>query len=65
MVLGEGVIKCNHLTVSSDFLDLIKQRQLSDPKLQRKMELLDTKKAKDFMVGSDGGVEVQRHSLHT
>jgi len=33
VVLGEGVIRCNHLTVSSDFLTLIKERQLSDPKL--------------------------------
>jgi len=31
--LGEDVIRCNHLTVSSDFLVLIKKKQLSDPKL--------------------------------
>ena len=54
MVLGEAVIRCTHLTVSSDFLTLIKERQLSDPKLQRTVELLGTKKAKDFMIGGDG-----------
>jgi len=33
VVLGEGVIRCDHLTMSSDFLGLIKERQLSDSKL--------------------------------
>jgi len=32
VTLGEGVIRCNRLIVSSDFLVLIKERQLSDPK---------------------------------
>jgi len=54
VVLGEGVIRCNHLTVSSDFLTLIKDRQLSDPKLHKTVELLGTEKAKDFMIGGDG-----------
>jgi len=54
VVLGEGVIRCNHLTVSSDFLILIKERQLSNPKLQKTVELFGTEKAKDFMIGSDG-----------
>jgi len=54
VTLGEDVIRCNHLTVSSDFLVLIKERQLSDPKLQKIVELLGTEKAKDFVVGSDG-----------
>ena len=54
VVLGEGVIRCNHLTMSSDFLVLIKNRQLSDPKLQKAVELLGTEKAKDFMIGGDG-----------
>jgi len=54
VTLGEDVIRCNHLTVSSDFLVLIKERQLSDPKLQRTVELLGTEKAKDFVIGSDG-----------
>ena len=54
MVLGEGVIRCNHLAVSSDFLTLIKERQLFDPKLQRTVELLGTEKAKDFMIRGDG-----------
>jgi len=46
MVLGEGVIRCNHLVVSNDFLGLIKERQLSDPKLQKTVELLGTEKAR-------------------
>jgi len=54
VILEEDVIRCNHLTVSSDFLVLIKERQLSDPKLQKTVELLGTEKAKDFVVGSDG-----------
>ena len=53
IVLGEGVIRCNHLTVSNDFLVLIKERQLSDPKLQKTVGLLGTEKAKDFTVGVD------------
>ncbi|XP_027932851.1 uncharacterized protein LOC114188475 [Vigna unguiculata] len=51
---SEGVIRCTHLTVSSDFLTLLKERQLSDPKLQRTIELLRTEKAKDFVIGGDG-----------
>ena len=54
VTLGEDVIRCNHLTVSSVFLVLIKERQLSDPKLRRTVELLGTEKAKDFEIGSDG-----------
>jgi len=53
VVLGEDVIRCNHLTVSSDFLGLIKERQLSDHKLQKTVELIDTEKAKDFIVRGD------------
>jgi len=53
VVLDEGVIRCSHLTVFSDFLVLIKERQLSDPKLQRIVALLGTEKAKDFMIGGD------------
>jgi len=48
VVLDEGVIRCNHLTVSNDFLALIKE------KLQRTVELLGTEKAKNFLMGSDG-----------
>jgi len=54
MVLDEGIIRCNHLTMSNDFLALIKEKQPSDPKLQRTVELLGTEKAKDFLMGSDG-----------
>ena len=32
--------------VSNDFLGMIKERQLSDPKLQKTVELLGTEKAK-------------------
>jgi len=54
VVLGEGVIRCSHLVVSNDFLGLIKERQLSDPKLQKTVELLGTEKAKDFVISGDG-----------
>jgi len=54
VVLGEDVIRCNYLTMSSDFLVLIKERQLSDSKLHITLELLGTEKAKDFVIGSDG-----------
>jgi len=54
VTLGENVIRCNHLIVSSDFLVLIKERQLFDPKLRRTVELLGTEKAKDFEMGGDG-----------
>jgi len=54
VTLDEGVIRCNHLTVSNDFLNLIKEKQPSDPKLQRTIELLVTEKAKDFLMGGDG-----------
>jgi len=54
VTLGEDVIRCNHLTVSSDFLILIKEMQLLDPKLQRTLELLGIEKVKDFVIGSDG-----------
>ena len=54
MPLEEGVSRCNHLTVSSDFLTLLKEKQPSDPKLQRMVELLCTEKAKDFMMRGDG-----------
>jgi len=54
VILGESVIRCNHLTVSNDFLVLIKEKQLSKPKLQKTVELLSTEKAKDFTIGGDG-----------
>ena len=54
VTLEENVIRCYHLTVSSDFLVMIKERQLSDPKLRRTVELLGTDKANDFALGSDG-----------
>jgi len=54
VTLGEGVIRCNRLIVSSDFLVLIKERQLSDPKLRETAECLGTEKAKDFEMGGDG-----------
>ena len=54
VTLGEDVIRCNHLRMSSDFLILIKEMQLLDPKLQRTLELLGIEKVKDFVIGSDG-----------
>lgn len=33
MVLSEDVIKSTHMTISSDFLGLVKEKQLTDPSL--------------------------------
>jgi len=53
VVLEEDVIRCSHLTISSDFLGLIKEKQLTNSKLQKTVELLSIEKAKDFEKGID------------
>jgi len=51
--LGKEVIKCSHLTITSDFLELVKEKKLSDSKIQKIVNLLESEKAKDFVMGVD------------
>jgi len=52
--LGSEFIRCSNLTISSDFLNLVKERQLADASLVGVRELLGSDEAKDFALGSDG-----------
>jgi len=47
-------IRCSTLTISSDFLNLVKERQLADTSLVGVRELLGIHEAKEFALGSDG-----------
>jgi len=47
-------IRCSSLTISSDFLSLMKVKQANDVSLQKTMSLLGTKQDKDFQRGFDG-----------
>jgi len=51
--LGSEFIRCSTLTISSDFLNLVKKRQLMDV-IKRVVELLGSDEAKDFAVKNDG-----------
>jgi len=46
-------ISCSKLTITNDFLGMIKEKQLKDPTLKRTMDLLGTNQAKDFVMGED------------
>jgi len=52
--LGSEFIRCSTLTISSDFLSLIKERQMLDANLNRVREQLGSDEAKDFTLGNDG-----------
>jgi len=52
--LGSEFIGCSTLTISSDFLDSVKERQLVDASLNRVREQLGLEETKDFTLGSDG-----------
>ncbi|XP_027927465.1 uncharacterized protein LOC114184353 [Vigna unguiculata] len=52
-------LKCSTLTISNDFLDLIKERQLLDASLNRVREQLGSDKARDFALGDDGILRFQ------
>jgi len=52
--LGPESIRCSTLTISSDFLDSIKERQLLDAGLNRVREQLGSEEARDFVVSADG-----------
>ena len=52
--LGSCFIGCSNLTISSDFLSLIKERQSLNSSLQEVVELLGSDEAKEFAFGADG-----------
>jgi len=52
--LGSESIMCSTLTISNDFLDSVRERQLLDASLNRVREQLGTDEAKDFALGNDG-----------
>jgi len=53
-------IRCSTLTISSDFLDLVKERQLADVNLAGVREQLGSDEAKDFALSNDGILRFQR-----
>ena len=52
--LGSEFIRCSTLTISSDFLDSIRERQLLDASLNRVREQLGSEEARDFALSDDG-----------
>jgi len=52
--LGSESVRCSTLTISSDFLDSIRERQLLDAGLKRVREQLGSEEAKDFALSDDG-----------
>ena len=44
-------ISCCKLTITNEFLGIIKEKQLEDPSLKRIVELLGTNQVKDFVMG--------------
>jgi len=57
--LGFESIRCSTLTISSDFLDSIRERQLLDTGLNRVREQLGSNEARDFALGDDGILQFQ------
>ena len=57
--LGSEFIRCSTLTISSDFLNLVKEKQLMDTSLNRVVELLGSDEAKDFALGNNGILRFQ------
>jgi len=49
--LGSEFIRCSTLTISSDFLNSVKEIQLFDANLKRVVEQLGSNKARDFCIG--------------
>jgi len=52
--LGSESIRCSTLSISSDFLDSIRERQLLDASLNRIREQLGSEEANDFALSDDG-----------
>ena len=57
--VGSEFIRCSTLTISSDFLGLVRERQLLDASLNRVREQLGLDEAKDFALGDDGILRFQ------
>ena len=57
--LGSESIRCSTLTISSDFLDSIRERQLLDASLNRGREQLGSDEARDFALGDHGILRFQ------
>ena len=57
--LGSEFIRCSTLTISSDFLSSIRERQLLDASLNRVREQLRSDEARDFALGDDGILRFQ------
>jgi len=51
--LGSESIRCSTLTISSDFLSLVRERQLLDASLNRVREQLGSDETRDFTLGND------------
>ena len=52
-------IRCSTWTISSDFLDSVRERQLLDASLNKVREQLGSDEAEDFTLGSDGILRFQ------
>ena len=59
MELGSESIRCSTLTISSDFLDSIRERQSLDAGLNRVKEQLESDEVRDFTLGDDGILRFQ------
>ena len=59
MELGSEFIRCSTLTISSDFLDSLRERQLLDAILNKVREQLGSNEARDLALGSDGILRFQ------
>jgi len=57
--LGFEFIRCSTLTISSHFLDSVRERQLLDASFNRVRELLGSEEARDFTLGNDGILRFQ------
>ena len=51
--LESGSIKCSNLTISSDFLNSVRERQLLDASLNKVIEQLGSEEAMNFVLGND------------
>jgi len=57
--LGSESIKCSTLTISSDFLSSVRERQLLDDSLNRVREQLGSDETRDFTLGNDDVLRFQ------
>jgi len=57
--LGSEFIRCSALAISSDLLDSIRERQLSDANLNKVREQLGLDEVREFALGSDGILRFQ------